>query len=229
MAIPTTKTTVAARVILVIVGMAGSFFLTAGTLKWPAGWTIVCIQGIFTSATTVWLWRHNPRLLHDRLTLWNKAKPRWDKFVVAANVVLSAMFLLLPGLDAVRFQWSHVPGALRITGLVMYLLFLLLLANVVRTNTFLFPIGQIDRERGHHLIDRGPYGYIRHPMYAAIMGYLLCIPLILGSAYTLLVAAAMTGVFVFRTYFEDKTLHRELEGYADYAQRVRYRIVPGIW
>jgi len=84
-------------------------------------------------------------------------------------------------------------------------------------------------ERGHKVITTDPYKYIRHPMYAATIVLFFCLPIALGSFYTLIPGVLLTVTMVIRAHLEDKTLHRELEGYVDYAQKTKYRLFPGIW
>jgi protein-S-isoprenylcysteine O-methyltransferase Ste14 len=88
---------------------------------------------------------------------------------------------------------------------------------------------EIQKERGHQVVTTGPYRYVRHPMYAGAIVLFLCIPLALGSLWALSPGGFLVVLIVVRTYLEDRTLHRELEGYDAYAQRVRYRLIPGIW
>jgi protein-S-isoprenylcysteine O-methyltransferase Ste14 len=96
-------------------------------------------------------------------------------------------------------------------------------------NRFFSPVVRIQTERGHHLITRGPYRFIRHPGYLGGAGSALCGAIALGSCWALLPAAGVAGVLLRRTILEDRFLHRELAGYQDYARKVRYRVLPGIW
>ena len=96
-------------------------------------------------------------------------------------------------------------------------------------NTYLAPVVRIQRERGHHVVASGPYGIVRHPLYASVMIFFPGVTLLLGSWYGLIVAAMIMALLVVRTSLEDRMLQRELEGYADYAAKVRYRLMPGLW
>ena len=99
----------------------------------------------------------------------------------------------------------------------------------MRENTFLSRIVEIQKERGHRVITTGPYQYVRHPMYFGVIVLFFCIPVALGSLWSLIPSAALTLLVLIRTVLEEKTLHEELEGYNSYAEKVRYKIVPGIW
>jgi protein-S-isoprenylcysteine O-methyltransferase Ste14 len=104
-----------------------------------------------------------------------------------------------------------------------------MLAWVMRENTFLAQVVKIDKKRGHQAITTGPYAIVRHPMYTVVIILLFAIPVALGSRYALMLAVFLTALLVVRTYLEDRTLLAELEGYLEYTEQTRYRLVPGIW
>jgi protein-S-isoprenylcysteine O-methyltransferase Ste14 len=116
-----------------------------------------------------------------------------------------------------------------VLGFVGVIISLLLIFLAMRANKYLSRFVEVQRERGHKVIISGPYQYVRHPMYAGLIVLIYSIPVALGSLWTLLPASVLTLLFVIRTYFEDKTLHEELEGYKAYSERVKYRLLPGIW
>jgi len=99
----------------------------------------------------------------------------------------------------------------------------------MREYTFLSTIGEIQKDRGHRVITTGPYKYVRHPMYVGAVIFFFCIPLALGSLYALIPGLLLVILIIIRTSFEDKMLHKELEGYAEYAKRVKYRLFPRVW
>ena len=99
----------------------------------------------------------------------------------------------------------------------------------MKENTFLSRFVEIQEERGHKVITTGPYRFVRHPMYVGATILLLCLPVALGSLYALIPTAFCVVFMIIRTVLEDKTLHNELEGYVEYAQRTKYRLLPGIW
>ena len=99
----------------------------------------------------------------------------------------------------------------------------------MKENTYLSRIVEIQKERGHSVITTGPYKYVRHPMYVGVIIMFFFTPLALGSIYGLIPALLLIGLIVIRTYKEDKMLHRELQGYREYAEKTPYRLLPGIW
>jgi protein-S-isoprenylcysteine O-methyltransferase Ste14 len=177
----------------------------------------------------VWLTKKDPALLQERMTFLRKSGKTWDKFLVLGISVLSIPCYFLPGLDAVRYHWSHVPLTAQCIALLASIAGTSMIVLAMRANTFLTPVIEIQRRRGHHVVSSGPYAFVRHPMYVGVIFYIFGLPVFLGSLFTLPVSAALCALLLVRTYFEDRTLHRELEGYVEYAQRVRYRIVPGLW
>ncbi len=138
--------------------------------------------------------------------------------------------LVVAGLDVGRFHWSDtVPLALQIAGLIGLGLFMALSGWAVTVNRFFSPVVRIQTERGHHLITDGPYRWIRHPGYIAAMISFPCGALALGSWWSLAPMAPIVGLMLRRTIIEDRFLREQLDGYAEYAARVRYRLVPGLW
>ena len=138
-------------------------------------------------------------------------------------------FFVLPGLDAVRYQWSNVPLPLKVIGFVGIVLSYCLIFWVVKTNPFSSAVVEIQEDREHKTITTGPYQYVRHPMYVGAILLFLSVPLALGSLITFVPGIILTALIVVRTYLEDKTLHEELEGYTRYAETVKCRLIPGIW
>jgi protein-S-isoprenylcysteine O-methyltransferase Ste14 len=133
------------------------------------------------------------------------------------------------GLDE-RFHWSNGISSLAFTAaLAAALLAAVLIAWAMRSNRFFSSVVRIQKDRGHSVVDGGPYRFVRHPGYAGMAVFILATPLILGSFWALVPAAATASVVVLRTRMEDSTLHDELDGYADYARRVRHRLLPAIW
>lgn len=130
----------------------------------------------------------------------------------------------------VRFGWSEpFPVWLEIAAMVVHLPCFLLILFVMRENTYLSRVVKIDEKRGHEVITTGPYAIVRHPMYTAVITMVLAMPIALGSRWGLIPAATMVVLLLARTALEDRTLHQELTGYQDYAEKTRYRLIPGIW
>ncbi len=209
--------------------MAAAFMGTAGTIFWPEAWLYLILQFAFSALLTAWLKRHDPALLKDRLIFLKPTARGWDKVFVWLSTVLLLPYLFLPGLDAVRHRWSQVTWEVEAVGFAGVVLSLMLIGWVTCANPYLSRVVEIQKERGHRVITTGPYRYVRHPMYLGAIVLFISIPLALGSLWTLLPAVLLCVLVVLRTYFEDRILHAELEGYAAYAEKVTSRLLPGIW
>ena len=205
-------------------------FVPAGTLAWPAGWTFLLEFSLASALITRWLLRHNPALLEERMKpLIQREQKPWDKILMAAFLFLWCAWFVVMALDAVRFGWSVVPLWLRVLGVIaiafaMYIMFL-----VMRTNSFAAPVVKIQAERGHRVISDGPYAIVRHPMYGGALLLMLGTPLLLGSWWGLAMVPIIVLLLATRAVMEERTLMAELPSYADYAARVRHRMIPGVW
>ena len=158
-----------------------------------------------------------------------KSAKGWDKVLMFVSLPFYIPYLIIPGFNAVRYQWSHVPVWVKSLCFVLIVASFLWITWIMKENTFLSRFVEIQEERGHKVITTGPYRFVRHPMYIGASILLLALPVALGSLYAL-IPAAFTVVFtIIRTVLEDKTLHKELEGYVEYAQKTKYRLIPGIW
>ncbi|HEY7201257.1 MAG TPA: isoprenylcysteine carboxylmethyltransferase family protein [Candidatus Dormibacteraeota bacterium] len=213
-----------------LVVAAAILFGVAGTIAWPAGWIFLVLFFGLGAALTVWLVRHDPGLVVERMTGVGKPdRGRWDRaFVVVASVLLIGWLALVP-LDAVRFGWSHVPAPVQVAGAVLFLASLWLQLLVFRENSFLSSAVRIQSERGQKVVDTGPYRHVRHPLYASLLGLLVGATLMLGSWLGLLVVLVLTAAVAARAMDEERRLLRDLPGYDAYAARVRYRLVPRMW
>jgi protein-S-isoprenylcysteine O-methyltransferase Ste14 len=137
--------------------------------------------------------------------------------------------MLLAGLDH-RFRWSApTPLWAQAAGLLAVAAGGMLSNWAVAANRFFSAVVRVQRDRGHEVVDSGPYRYVRHPSYAGSITYMLGMTFVLGSRVALAAATVLSLVLAVRTALEDRTLQAELDGYADYARRVRYRLLPGVW
>jgi protein-S-isoprenylcysteine O-methyltransferase Ste14 len=203
-------------------------FPAAGDLGWANGWLFLLVFLALTIPSVVYLWRVNPAIFVARGRIHAGTK-RWDR--VAMAFLLSSLTVIFPiaALDAARFHWSSVPSWLIVLGYVLLSLGFLLSVWAQSVNKFAELSVRIQTDRGHKVIDTGPYAVVRHPIY--LSGLLLCIgiPLALGSFWALIPAAAGAVTLVVRTTLEDRTLQKELPGYEDYAARIPHRLIPGVW
>lgn len=210
--------------------IAGLLFGSAGTLAWLTAWVflvlffgplLVIIRGLASD---------DPALLDERMKpLIQKGQPLWDKIILTSFVGLVASWLILMGFDAGRFRWSAMPAGLQWLGAAGILISMWICSRTVQANRFLANVVKIQTERGHEVVTNGPYGYVRHPLYATNLLLLPSTALLLGSWFGLAAAILLASILILRTALEDRELHRRLDGYAAYTQRVRYRLVPWVW
>ena len=211
---------------------AVAFLWPAGTLYWWEAWVVIILWTVFGIAITNYLLRHDPALLLERLKFvpLHKDQKAWDKAIILPFFILAISLYLLPGFELVRYQWTEpLPLWIRIGAMIIHVPCFWMLGRIMRENTFLSQVVKIDEKRDHKVISTGPYALVRHPMYIVVIVLLFATPAALGSKYTLLLAILLSLLLIVRTYFEDRTLHAELEGYSEYARRTPYRLIPGIW
>ena len=208
--------------------LAALVFLPAGRWNWPEAWAVLVAYGAFLVLSGVWwLWK-DPAQLRERDRVAANVKT-WDKVIVRANWPCRVLTVVIAGLDAGRFRWSSVPLPVEALGWLGQVVAVSAMLWAGATNTYLSRFARIQDDRGHTVVTSGPYGYVRHPMYAGVIVLYLCIPLALGSWRALLPGAANAVLMVIRARQEDRMLRAELGGYEAYAHRVRYRLLPGVW
>jgi protein-S-isoprenylcysteine O-methyltransferase Ste14 len=219
----------ALRFVASTVAFAALLFLTAGTLAWPAAWAYLVIITVVMVIYGAIVVRLHPELIAERTHPPADAKA-WDKpFVAIVGVVGPIALFLLAGFDR-RFHWSPPPSALsQVAGLVLVATGGMLSNYAVACNRFFSSIVRIQRDRGHSVVDTGPYRFVRHPSYAGSIVYMAGTAMALGSRIALVGATFFSAVLVVRTALEDRVLRRELDGYPEYATRVRFRLIPWVW
>jgi protein-S-isoprenylcysteine O-methyltransferase Ste14 len=211
-----------------VVAMGALLFASAGTLHWPGAWVFLATSAVLGPACGLWLAKTDPALLAERMLLTAREQPAADKKFMLVFAVSAFVWLVAMGLDR-RMQASAVPLALQALGLAMYLLSTGFIMWVFRVNSFAVPVIKVQAARHHQVISSGPYAWVRHPMYSGIMLFFFGVPLLVGSWWGLLIAPLFAVPFVVRARIEERALVAGLPGYADYAARVRYRLVPGVW
>lgn len=207
---------------LLLVGLL--IFLPAGTLEYPNGWLLMGLLFVpMLIAGLVMFWR-SPDFLAKRLDV--KEKQAAQKGVVAFSAVMFIAGFVVAGLDF-RFSWSRMSAPVTIAASVLFLAAYALYAEVMRENAYLSRTIQV--EQGQKVVDTGLYALVRHPMYMASILLFLMMPMVLGSWYALIVFACYPAIIIVRLKDEENLLTRELPGYKEYTQKVRYRIIPFIW
>jgi protein-S-isoprenylcysteine O-methyltransferase Ste14 len=218
------------QTIVWLIVMGAVLFGSAGTLAWPFAWLYLVEVGVLGLWLGVWLAGHDPALLAERMSMFMQpAQSRWDKFFMLCAGIGWFGWLVLIGIDGGRLHRSDMPLWLNVCGAIAVCVCIVATRSVFRANSYAAPVVKIQAERGHKVSDSGPYAYVRHPMYSAASLYLAGTPLMLGSWWGLVCVPLMIVGLGYRAVLEERTLIDGLEGYADYAARVRYRLVPHVW
>ena len=216
------------QVFLILLIQASIFFLSAGRADIIRAWFYFSLGAINLSLNFFIFYWLAPEIINQRGEI-KKGTKRWDKVFSA---LYAPFFLLLPaiaGFDMGRYEWSSLGIGYAIAGVLLYLISAIFLDWAMITNTHFETTVRIQKDRGHKVASDGPYGVVRHPGYVALILSAPSLPLIIGSAYAMIPAVIMMLLLSIRTYFEDKTLQLELDGYIDYAKKVKYRLLPGVW
>ncbi len=213
---------------VIFAAIVGLPFLGAGRLNWLRGWIFVAAMLFTLSVNLLLAGLKNPDVLRARMKPTRPTEPFDRVFVVLYTAAFVAL-LLVAGLDAGRFGWSPLPWVAIYAGLALHGLGNIPITWSLVINPYLEATVRIQSERGQRVITRGPYRIIRHPMYLGLIVMVSGWPLLLGSLWAYIPMITIAVLVVFRTAFEDRTLKQRLPGYAEYAARTRYRLVPGVW
>ena len=207
---------------LLLVGLL--IFLPAGTLRYTYGWLFVALLFVPMLIAGFVMLAKSPEFLKKRLDA--KEKQATQKGVLAFSGLMFIAGFVVAGLDY-RFGWSRMPSWVVIVASFLFLAAYALYAEVMRENAYLSRTIRV--EEGQTVVDTGLYGIVRHPMYAVTIPLFLMIPLILGSWYALIAFAFYPAIIIVRLKDEEALLTKELPGYEEYKQKVKYRIIPFIW
>ncbi len=214
--------------IITLLVIALALFVPAGTASWLAAWIYLMLFAAFSISVTLWLLRHRPGLLEERIGFKRNQKG-WDKaFILALNLFFLAWLILMP-IDAVRFHWSRMPPWLQLSGAGVLLLSFYLFYITFRENPYLSAAVRIQKDRGQIVVTTGPYSHVRHPMYTGGCLYFLGTALLLGSWYGVLFVPLFVCMIAVRAVLEERMLRERLKGYDAYMKRVRYRFIPHLW
>jgi len=210
--------------------VAAILFISSGRLDWWAAWVYLGLYIVGTSASILVMVLYNPELIAERTQGLRPDTKSWDRTVVNLyGFAIGVLTPLISGLD-IRFGWTQqIPLAVPMLALLFALLGFGVGSWAVALNPFYIATVHVQKDRGHTVVSEGPYRFVRHPGYLGSIVACIATPLILNSLWALIPAGLAILLLAVRTAFEDKMLQEELDGYQDYAQRVRYRLVPGIW
>jgi protein-S-isoprenylcysteine O-methyltransferase Ste14 len=212
-----------------VVAMGALLFASAGTLHWPGAWAFLATSAVLGPACGLWLAKTDPVLLAERMRLTARdEQPAADKKFMLVFAATALIWFVAMGLDR-RLHGSDVPITLQALGLAMYLLSTGFIMWVFHVNSFAAPVVKMQAARDHHVISSGPYAWVRHPMYSGVMLFFFGAPLLVGSWWGLALVPVFAVLFAVRAGIEERALVEGLPDYADYAARVRYRLLPGVW
>ena len=206
----------------VLVGLL--IFLPAGTFAYFNGWLFMGILFVPMFLAGLVMMAKNPKLLESRLDA--KEKETEQSLVVKLSGLMFLAGFIVAGLG-VRYGWYTLPKPVIIVSAVVFLIAYILYAEVLRENTYLSRT--IEVQEGQKVIDTGLYGIVRHPMYSVTLLLFLSMPLVLGSIYSFVIFLAYPFIIAKRIKHEEEFLERELNGYTEYKQKVKYRLIPFIW
>jgi protein-S-isoprenylcysteine O-methyltransferase Ste14 len=204
------------------------FFVAAGHTTDLQPWFFFGTAFAHYLVSTAVQYKLNPRLLVQRLKRKRGGSKVWDEILMrVSNLTVIIVIPTVAGLDVGRFQWSHLDIHFAAIALVITIISTVLLNWAMVVNPHFEPTVRIQEE--HTVITSGPYQIVRHPGYLAGILFALSIPLMMGSVYAFIPAGIYALLMLARTWLEDRTLQEELEGYAEYTKRTRFRLLPGIW
>jgi protein-S-isoprenylcysteine O-methyltransferase Ste14 len=218
---------VAVQLLLFPFFMGALLFLPAGTFDYWEAWVFIAVFFVCTAAITIWLLINDPKLLERRMRAGPTAEKEPAQKGIVAFVFLSfAGSGILPALDR-RFGWSDVPTSIVILGDILIALSYLVFYFVFKENTY--GAATIQVEENQRVISTGPYALVRHPMYAGALILTLGVPLALGSWWGLIMLIPGVAGIIMRLLDEERFLSRNLAGYTEYKNKVRYRLIPFVW
>ena len=206
--------------------MVAILLIAAGRVDWIMGWVYV---GLLTLGSVVSALFTDPQLLREERDIGKKGTKNWDRLLVSIHGLVSLATMIVAALD-LRYGWlPEVSLAWQIVALVAYSLGWALHLWAMAVNRFFSKVIRIQTERGHTVVTEGPYRYVRHPGYAGAIPWNLGTAVALGSVWALIPGVLGALLLILRTALEDRTLQEELQGYKEYTQKVRYRLLPGVW
>jgi protein-S-isoprenylcysteine O-methyltransferase Ste14 len=203
-------------------------FLPAGSLAWKNGWLFMLIFSASATLAAIIVWRVNPEIFAAR-SRFHKGTKRWDMILLCFLLPPTAAIFPVAALDDARFHGSDASLWVIGIGYILLLVGIGLGAWAQAVNKFFEPSVRIQTDRGHQVIDTGPYAIVRHPGYVSAISFFAGIALCLGSLWALIPAGLSSSLLILRTRWEDQTLKAELAGYKDYSERVRFKLIPGVW
>ena len=206
------------------------FFVSAGNITNQRPWLYFITAFIHYSVSTAVQYKINPQLIVQRLKVKREGTKLWDEILMrTSNLMIIIAIPAVAGLDVGRFQWSNIDIYFAPLGLVCITISSIVLNYAMFVNIHFEPTVRIQKERAHKVIKSGPYRIMRHPGYLAGILFAVSIPLLIGSLFSYIPVSIYILLMIIRTWLEDMTLKKELNGYLDYSKQVKYRLIPWIW
>ena len=207
---------------VIILGLL--LFLPAWTIFWVNAWIFMALLFIPMFLALILMYFKEPELLKNRLK--SKENQTEQKNVIIYSAVMFLAAFIIAGLNY-NFKWVELPKFFVILGIVVFILSYLMFGEVLRENKYLSRTVEV--QEGQNVVDTGLYGIIRHPMYSSTVFLFLSMPLILGSPLSFLIMIFYIPIIVKRIENEEMVLEKELNGYKNYKEKVKYKIIPYIW
>lgn len=216
------------RSLLTFAATIAVIFVSAGRISYWQGWVFSSFYFVFAAVTAGQCVRRKS-LVNERLNPGPGVK-KWDGIIFRIFALLSFVIIVLSSLDAGRFSWSpKFSAVVYVIGNAMMYISYSFIIWAMFTNNFFSSRVRIQIDRGQYVVQNGPYSFVRHPGYLGVLFWLPSLAIVLGSLWGLIPAGLAMAAIIIRTYLEDKMLQNELPGYAEYSQKVRYRLLPGVW
>lgn len=214
-----------ARPLIFVVFQFILLFAVSGNIRWVGAWLYAAVYVVAIVAVSLVV----PKDVMAARRRPGEGWKKWDKVILPFIIIGPVVLCLIAALD-VRYQWTRaVALSTQLVALIPIAMGNALILWAMSTNRHFEGVVRIQHDRGHAVVSDGPYRYVRHPGYVGMMVFNLASPVVLGSRAAFIPAIALVLVLVIRTALEDQTLRSELAGYADYAARVHYRLVPLVW
>lgn len=207
---------------IILVGVL--LFVPAWSLKWPNGWMLMVLLFVPMLAAGILMYLKAPELLKSRLKA--KETQQQQKDVISYSGLMFLAAFIIAGLNW-RLSWLSFSRQTVATGAVVFLLSYLMFGEVLRENAFLSRTIEVRKDQ--KVVDTGLYGVVRHPMYTATIFLFLSMPMILSSPISFVIMLVYIPLIVKRIRNEEEVLEKELKGYREYKERIRYRLIPFIW
>jgi protein-S-isoprenylcysteine O-methyltransferase Ste14 len=218
-------------VVYTVVFFGGALFLSAWTLHWWRAWVLVGVVSVASALTMFGIFPSRPDLLDERYKPpLQKGQPLADKVLTPLLVLSFLGLVVFVPIDVFRLSLLGAPaGTVAALGLLLFAGGWAVIALALRENAFAAPIVKHQGDRGQVVVETGPYAVVRHPMYAGAIPLMVGMPLWLGSCAGAILAVVPLGILALRVVTEERMLRAELGGYGAYAERVKWRMVPGVW